>query len=53
MKSKFNVVIILCFFSIIGCKSEYEKTVYSEIRSGKINNKLFLGLEFGQSNEEY
>ena len=53
MKSKFNLVIILCFFSIIGCKSEYEKTVYSEIRSGKINNKLFLGLELGQSNEEY
>jgi hypothetical protein len=53
MKSNFNVVLILCVLSIIGCKSEYEKTVYSEIRSGEINNKLFLGLELGQSNEEY
>lgn len=53
MKRNFNILLVLCFFVFTSCKSDYSKTVQTEIESGKINNDLFLGIEFGQSSQEY
>jgi len=48
--------IILIFLLVIGfisCQSDYTKLVKKEIASGKQNNNVFHGLEFGQTKKDF
>lgn len=47
--SLLSLVIVL----LIACQSDYTKTVKKELSSGKENNAIFHGLEFGQTQNEF
>lgn len=50
-----NKVIFILSFLFFGCSfnSEYSNLLSRELSSGKINNQLFLGFQFGDSKDDY
>lgn len=46
------ILLGLCLFNIC-CESEYSRTVKTEMESGVVTTDLFLGLEFGDTRQDF
>ncbi len=47
------LILILFSISILGCKSEYEKKLFSELDSGITHDSLLFNLRVGQSQKQF
>ena len=46
-------LVLMSFIIMLGCKSEYTRTVEDGLASGIINDSLILGMRMGLSKEDY
>lgn len=46
-------LIVMVWLGLMSCSSEYDQTVRRELRSGVVNDSLFLGFKFNDSREEF
>ena len=53
MKNRSGLLLMIGFFLMASCKSDYDKLVRSELKSGVINKELIFGLEMGQEKKEF
>ena len=54
LKISFNIFISILFISLAGCsESKYAKLIKTETAKGIVHDSLFLGLKFGQTNQEF
>ena len=54
LKTSFNIFIFILFISMAACsESEYSKLIKTEIAKEIVHDSIFLGLKFGQTNQEF
>jgi hypothetical protein len=53
LKGLNKVFLLILILLVSSCQSEYTKLVKTELASGKLNDSIFHGLEFGQSKDDF